>query len=125
MRSMSLVKRVPEGPRCGSELAKALCIFQRTFSCAPASLATAAAASTDRPVSPILCSNFDMESPPFGQKQPSAETRTPARLRRRAVQRKMRPGAARFLFDRLVRRLTDVVALQQLAWHEVAELSKD
>src|SRR4029450_11315794 len=96
MRSMSLVKRLPEGPRCGSELAKALCIFQRTFSCAPAPVATAAQASTDRPVSPILSRNFDMRVLPL-TKHRSVVGR--AHLRGRGgelSQRKMRLGAARF-----------------------------
>src|SRR6185295_7781669 len=55
---------------------------------------------------------FRHESPPFDKASIRSETRTPARLRRRAVQRKMLPGAARFLLDRLARRLTDVVTLQ-------------
>ena len=38
MRSMSLEKRTPDAPRCGSVLPNALCIFQRTRSCALASV---------------------------------------------------------------------------------------
>ena len=46
MRSMSLEKRTPEGPRCGSELAKALCIFHWIFfCCARDTVDTAAKAS--------------------------------------------------------------------------------
>jgi hypothetical protein len=51
-RSMSLEKRTPEAPRCGSELANALCIFQRTRSWAFASVSVAA-----RPKAPTHSAN--------------------------------------------------------------------
>ena len=49
MRSMSLEKRTPDGPRCVSELANALGIFQRTRSWALAAVAISVSAAADAP----------------------------------------------------------------------------
>ena len=55
---MFLAKRTPEVPRCGSWLPKALCIFQRTLSCAFASVVTAVSAKADSPTNPINSVDF-------------------------------------------------------------------
>ena len=49
MRSMSLLNRTPDGPRWVRALPKALCIFQRTFSCALAAVAIPAMIKANRP----------------------------------------------------------------------------
>ena len=43
---MSLEKRTPDVPRCGSVLPNALCIFQRTRSCAFASVSMTVSADS-------------------------------------------------------------------------------
>src|SRR5262245_20216200 len=60
MRSMSLEKRTPEGPRCGSWLPNALCIFQRTRSWALAGVSTSVKVKADRPKTPTFNSRFDI-----------------------------------------------------------------
>src|SRR5215471_20720780 len=60
MRSMSLEKRTPEGPRCGSWLPNALCIFQRTRSWAFAAVSTSVRVKADRPKTPSFNSGFDI-----------------------------------------------------------------
>src|SRR6185436_11086333 len=68
MRSMSLVKRTPEGPRCVSALPKALCIFQRILSWALAALAITVNANADAPSTPSLSRLLDMwHSSHFGR----------------------------------------------------------
>ena len=57
---MSLEKRTPEGPRCGSELPKALCIFQRTVSWAPAGVASMVTVKVDAAKTPSFNRLVDM-----------------------------------------------------------------
>src|SRR6266550_2051358 len=91
MRSMSLEKRTPEGPRCGSWLPNALCIFQRTRSWAFAAVSTSVKVRADRPKTPSFNSPFDIwYSSHVGRHGharrepiPSAPSGTPA-LRRRS-----------------------------------------
>src|SRR6187401_881015 len=69
MRSMSLEKRTPEAPRCGSWLPNALCIFQRTRSWAVASVIAAAKPkaathSADAATSASFGIRIDMSPPP-------------------------------------------------------------
>jgi len=65
---MSLLKRTPPGPRCVSELANALCIFQRIFSWALASVVIAvrlkAEPRASRRNSPSFSELFDIAVPP-------------------------------------------------------------
>ena len=56
---MSLEKRTPEAPRCGSVLPNALCIFQRTRSCALAAVNTAVS-QADRLMMASLSKPFGM-----------------------------------------------------------------
>ena len=60
MRSMSLEKRTPEGPRWGSALPNALCIFQRTRSWAFAAVSMSVKVKADTPRTPSFNSAFDM-----------------------------------------------------------------
>src|SRR4029450_1389391 len=60
MRSMSLEKRTPEGPRCGTWLPNALCIFQRTRSWAFAAVSTSVKVKAHRPRTPSFNSRFDI-----------------------------------------------------------------
>jgi hypothetical protein len=60
MRSMSLLKRTPDVPRCGSELPNALCIFQRTVSCAPAGVASTAMDMADANVTQNFKTGLDI-----------------------------------------------------------------
>src|SRR3990172_13297644 len=69
MRATSLVKRTPDGPRCGSELPNALGILHLTRSWALTSLVVAVNPAADRhnatpPQSPSLSQLLDIGIPP-------------------------------------------------------------
>src|SRR5262245_44752677 len=88
MRSISLEKRRPEGPRWVSRLTKAPWLFQRAFSCALATVAVAVRAMADAPMSPSFSRLLDMWqsslSQPSNARAPGAQGLPPHGLRQPA-----------------------------------------